>query len=226
MKSKQRLKIHKIMIPQHLPMRKKKIIWNTILKKSRKIAKKKPCRPKKVAKSKDSKKRKGQNIEKDEEYSPSKKKKKQPKVEPEEYEPKEEKYIPPKGKKDKGKAKKTAKVAVKQETKVGKKGVKKEEPEVWKWWEEDKKDDGKKWYFLQHQGPMLAPDYERLPSHVRFYYNEKVMRLSEEAEEVATFYGRMLDHDYTTKEVFNKNFFKDWRKVMTNEEREKNSRSK
>jgi len=176
---------------------------------------------KKAAKSKDSKKRKGQNIEKDEEYSPSKKKKKQPKVEPEEYEPKEEKYIPPKGKKDKGKAKKTAKVAVKQETKVGKKGVKKEEPEVWKWWEEDKKDDGKKWYFLQHQGPMLAPDYERLPSHVRFYYNEKVMRLSEEAEEVATFYGRMLDHDYTTKEVFNKNFFKDWRKVMTNEEREK-----
>ena len=27
------------------------------------------------------------------------------------------------------------------------------------------------------------------------------MKLSEEAEEVATFYGRMLDHDYTTKEV-------------------------
>jgi DNA topoisomerase-1 len=39
------------------------------------------------------------------------------------------------------------------------------------------------------------------------------MKLSEEAEEVATFYGRMLDNDYTTKDVFNKNFFKDWRKV-------------
>jgi DNA topoisomerase-1 len=35
------------------------------------------------------------------------------------------------------------------------------------------------------------------------------MKLSLETEEVATFYGRMLDHDYTTKEVFNKNFFKD-----------------
>lgn len=39
------------------------------------------------------------------------------------------------------------------------------------------------------------------------------MKLSEEAEEVATFYGRMLDHDYTTRDVFNKNFMKDWTKV-------------
>lgn len=45
------------------------------------------------------------------------------------------------------------------------------------------------------------------------------MRLSSEAEEVAGFYAKMLDHDYTTKEVFNKNFFKDWRSVMTNEEK-------
>jgi len=32
----------------------------------------------------------------------------------------------------------------------------------------------------------------------------------------------MLDprvHDYTAKEVFNKNFFKDWRKVMTEKEK-------
>ena len=43
----------------------------------------------------------------------------------------------------------------------------------------------------------------------------KPMKLTPETEEVATFYGRMLDHDYTTKEVFNKNFFKDWRKVIT-----------
>lgn len=41
----------------------------------------------------------------------------------------------------------------------------------------------------------------------------KEMKLSTDAEEVATFYGRMLDHEYTDKETFNKNFFKDWRKV-------------
>ena len=39
------------------------------------------------------------------------------------------------------------------------------------------------------------------------------MKLEPETEEVATFYAKMLDHDYTTKEVFNQNFYKDWRKV-------------
>ena len=80
-------------------------------------------------------------------------------------------------------------------------------------WEEEKEDDGVKWKFLEHRGPLLAPPYEGLPSSIKFYYNGQVMRLEEPAEEVATFYGRMLDHDYTTKEVFNRNFFKDWRKV-------------
>ena len=50
-------------------------------------------------------------------------------------------------------------------------------------------------------GPLFAPDYEPLPNNINFYYEGKKMKLSEEAEEVATFYGRMLDHDYTTKEV-------------------------
>ncbi|XP_021564953.1 DNA topoisomerase I, mitochondrial isoform X2 [Carlito syrichta] len=45
------------------------------------------------------------------------------------------------------------------------------------------------------------------------------MKLSMAAEEVATFYGKMLDHEYTTKEVFQNNFFSDWRKEMTVEER-------
>ena len=42
----------------------------------------------------------------------------------------------------------------------------------------------------------------------------KVMKLSHKAEEVATFFAKMLDHEYTTKEIFRKNFFKDWRKVL------------
>nr|CAH7734718.1 unnamed protein product [Callosobruchus chinensis] len=87
-------------------------------------------------------------------------------------------------------------------------------------WEEEKRDDGVKWTFLEHKGPVFAPPYERLPSDVKFYYDGKEIRLSQDAEEVAGFYARMLDHDYTTKDVFNKNFFKDWRKVMTEKERE------
>lgn len=47
------------------------------------------------------------------------------------------------------------------------------------------------------------------------------MKLSQETEEVATFYARMLDHDYTTKPAFNTNFFNDWRDVMTESERAK-----
>ncbi|XP_063376483.1 DNA topoisomerase I, mitochondrial [Cydia fagiglandana] len=93
-----------------------------------------------------------------------------------------------------------------------------EEGEVWKWWEEEKKDDGTKWKFLEHKGPLFAPDYEPLPENVKFRYDGKVVRLSENAEEVAGFYARMLDHDYTTKSVFNNNFFADWRKVMTHDE--------
>lgn len=39
------------------------------------------------------------------------------------------------------------------------------------------------------------------------------MKLKPPAEEVATFFAKMLDHEYTTKDIFRKNFFKDWRKV-------------
>lgn len=88
-------------------------------------------------------------------------------------------------------------------------------------WEEEKKNDGTKWHFLEHKGPVFAPDYEPLPRDVRFYYNGKEMKLSQDTEEVATFYARMLDHDYTTKKIFNNNFFQDWRDVMTESERTK-----
>ena len=70
-----------------------------------------------------------------------------------------------------------------------------------------------KWRTLEHKGPVFAPEYERLPPSVHFYYDGKALELSDEAQEVAGFYSRMLDHDYTTRDLFNKNFFKDWRKV-------------
>ena len=39
------------------------------------------------------------------------------------------------------------------------------------------------------------------------------MKLSERAEEAATFFGKMLDSDYCKKDIFCENFFADWRKV-------------
>ncbi|TSX72110.1 DNA topoisomerase 1 [Bagarius yarrelli] len=103
----------------------------------------------------------------------------------------------------------------------GKKKGKKEPEEKWKWWEEERYTDGSKWRFLEHKGPVFAPQYERIPDKVKFYYDGKPMKLSESAEEVATFYAKMLDHEYTTKDIFKKNFFKDWRKEMTSEEKSK-----
>ena len=150
---------------------------------------------KKIKKEKDTKKpkkRKSSAYEDSEDEKPLKKKKK---VTPA---TKEEKASPTKRKK-------------KQE----------EKQEIWKWWEEERRDDGVKWKFLEHKGVVFAPEYEPLPDDVKFYYDGKHMKLSLETEEVATFYGRMLDHDYTTKDVFNKNFFKDWRKVMTVKEKDK-----
>ena len=65
------------------------------------------------------------------------------------------------------------------------------------------------------QGPYFAPLYERLPSDVRLVYDGKPIELSDAAEEAAGFFAKMLDHDYTKKDIFCENFFNDWRKVQT-----------
>ncbi|XP_027017561.2 DNA topoisomerase 1 isoform X3 [Tachysurus fulvidraco] len=94
-----------------------------------------------------------------------------------------------------------------------------EEQQRWRWWEEEKYADGIKWKFLEHNGPYFPPEYQPLPDKVKFYYDGKPVKLSLAAEEVALFFAQMLDHEYTTKDVFRDNFFADWRKEMTLEER-------
>ncbi|XP_047514856.1 DNA topoisomerase I, mitochondrial isoform X1 [Pieris napi] len=150
-----------------------------------------------------------------------KKPKKKIKKEPVDYDDddEEEEEKPKKKKKQAEKRKvKTEPDEIPSPTKRKKKDGKDEDQEVWKWWEEQKNDDGTKWRFLEHKGPVFAPPYEPLPPNVKFRYDGKEMRLSQDSEEVAGFYARMLDHDYTTKSTFNTNFFNDWRKVMTSEE--------
>ena len=63
------------------------------------------------------------------------------------------------------------------------------------------------------QGPYFAPPYERLPRGVQLVYSGEPVELSEKAEEAAGFFAKMLDHDYTKKDIFCDNFFTDWRKV-------------
>ncbi|XP_052891675.1 DNA topoisomerase I, mitochondrial [Anopheles moucheti] len=149
----------------------------------------------------------------DEEDTDSKKKVKKTKI-------KKEPAAMPSAKKNTKPTVKTGATIQSSPTKGGRVKKEEEEQEVWKWWEEEKRDDGVKWKFLEHKGPVFAPAYEPLPSHVRFEYNGREMRLSQNAEEVAGFYARMLDHDYTSKDAFNENFFKDWHKTMTSHEKQ------
>lgn len=100
----------------------------------------------------------------------------------------------------------------------GGKKKKEDEAPVWKWWEEEPLQHGIKWLTLEHNGPYFAPPYELVPDHVEFLYDGKAVKLSEKAEEAAGFFAKMLDHDYTSKDVFCNNFFEDWRREMTAEE--------
>ncbi|XP_069813090.1 DNA topoisomerase I, mitochondrial isoform X1 [Dendropsophus ebraccatus] len=127
----------------------------------------------------------------------------------------------PEDKKKQPTSKGTANKKRKKEGEEGERKAKKtkEEESKWKWWEEKNYEDGVKWKFLEHRGPYFAPLYEPLPDDVHFCYDGQPMKLSPAAEEVATFYGKMLDHEYTTKEIFQKNFFTDWKSQMSKEEK-------
>ena len=74
-------------------------------------------------------------------------------------------------------------------------------------------DDGTKWTFLEHKGPLFAPPYEPLPDDVRLLYKgkkvkPKEIKLSERAEEAATFYARLLQKPCVEDDIFNENFWK------------------
>ena len=126
-----------------------------------------------------------------------------------------------KSQENKSSKKRSAEETPTQESPKKRKKKDEEEEEVWRWWEEKKYADGRKWTTLDHKGPVFDPGYTPLPDNIHFFYNNERMKLSVEAEEVMTFYAKMLDHDYTKKDVFNANFFNDWRKFMSDAERTK-----
>ncbi|KAG8526991.1 uncharacterized protein KY384_008420 [Bacidia gigantensis] len=90
------------------------------------------------------------------------------------------------------------------------------EEEEYKWWEDPTKGDGtKKWTTLQHNGVVFPPEYEPLPKNVKLRYDGKPLRLAPEAEEVATFFGSMLNSTHNVENpTFVKNFFEDFQKIL------------
>jgi DNA topoisomerase-1 len=97
-----------------------------------------------------------------------------------------------------------------------KKGKGKDEPEeeeeVYEWWDAPKKeDDSIKWETLQHNGVVFPPEYEPLPKDVKLLYDGTPLTLSIEAEEIADFFGGMLNSTHNVENpVFQKNFFDDF----------------
>ncbi|KAH7108323.1 hypothetical protein BKA62DRAFT_609892 [Auriculariales sp. MPI-PUGE-AT-0066] len=112
----------------------------------------------------------------------------------------------------KGKAK-----AVNGEQSPKKKPKKEEEEEdVFKWWEEQEAlgDGSQKWKTLEHAGVLFPPPYEPLPKSVKLRYNGKDVDLPPEGEEVARFFGEMIETEHAEDETFKKNFFKDFLRVL------------
>jgi DNA topoisomerase-1 len=94
----------------------------------------------------------------------------------------------------------------------GKKDDSEEAEEVYRWWDAPKKeDDTVKWETLQHNGVVFPPPYESLPKNVKLLYDGVPVTLSVEAEEIAGFFGAMLNSTHNVENpTFQKNFFADF----------------
>ena len=90
-----------------------------------------------------------------------------------------------------------------------------ENDDTFKWWENTDDMDGEvKWETLEHNGVLFPPEYEPLPKNVKLYYDGKPVTLPKEAEEVAGFFGALLESDHAKNPTFQKNFFRDFKEVL------------
>ncbi|MCJ1478928.1 DNA topoisomerase 1 [Lambiella insularis] len=91
-----------------------------------------------------------------------------------------------------------------------------EEEEQYRWWEDPTKGDGTiKWTTLEHGGVVFPPPYEPLPKSVKLRYDGVPVTLSPEAEEVAGFFGGMLNSTLNVENpTFQKNFFDDFKAIL------------
>ena len=74
-----------------------------------------------------------------------------------------------------------------------------------------------KWETLEHNGVLFPPPY--VAHGVPLLYDGQPVKLSDEAEEVASFYAAMLElKDFTGNPTFNRNFFHDFRATLSGEQ--------
>lgn len=81
------------------------------------------------------------------------------------------------------------------------------------WWQEyETQDNTVKWTTLEHSGVCFPPEY--VPHEVPLIYDGQELVLEPEAEEVAGFFGALIQTDHAQNEIFVKNFFEDFQQVL------------
>ncbi|KAL7628778.1 DNA topoisomerase 1 [Parahypoxylon ruwenzoriense] len=91
-----------------------------------------------------------------------------------------------------------------------------DDEEEYRWWDAPKKEDNSiKWNILEHNGVLFPPPYETLPKNVKLIYDGTPVDLHVDAEEVAGFFGSMLNSTHNVENpTFQKNFFNDFKEVL------------
>lgn len=69
-----------------------------------------------------------------------------------------------------------------------------------------------RWTTLRHNGVMFPPEYK--PHKLPVIYEGENVYLDKDAEEAATLYAKYIDTEYVKNRTFNKNFWKDWKKIL------------
>ena len=69
-----------------------------------------------------------------------------------------------------------------------------------------------KWTTFEHNGVLFPPEY--IKHNIPIIYDSTKITLNSDAEELATLYAKFIDTDYIKNRIFNKNFWKDWQKVL------------
>jgi DNA topoisomerase I len=84
------------------------------------------------------------------------------------------------------------------------------------WWNQDPtQSTGIKWDTLEHSGVVFPPPYEPLPKNVKMKYDGVPVTLHPDAEEVAGFFGGMLNSTHNVENpTFQKNFFNDFKDIL------------
>lgn len=91
-----------------------------------------------------------------------------------------------------------------------------DDEEEYRWWEAPDHGDGTiKWTTLEHNGVVFPPPYEPLPKSVKMKYDGTPVIMHKDAEEVAGFFGAMLNSAHNVENpTFQKNFFNDFKKIL------------